>query len=74
LVNIRVGSFFITIGEEETIVCPFDSKNSKKAVRISLQFIDLENLVKQRAKIRKLWNYEKIENKTMKSSNVPDGK
>ena len=35
LVNIRVGSFFTTIGAEGTISCPFEWKKSIKACRIA---------------------------------------
>ena len=35
LVNIRVGSFFTTIGAEGTISCPFDRKKSKNFCRMS---------------------------------------
>ena len=34
-VNFRVGSFFTTIGAEGTIVCPFDTKKSRKFSLIS---------------------------------------
>jgi hypothetical protein len=34
-VNFNVGSFFTTIGAEETIVCPFDTKKSRNFVLIS---------------------------------------
>jgi hypothetical protein len=39
LVNISVGSLAGTSGLEATTVCPFDSKNFRKVVRISEAFI-----------------------------------
>jgi hypothetical protein len=39
LVNIRVGSFLITIGADGTMVCPLAAKKSRKAWRISLAVI-----------------------------------
>ena len=39
LVNIRVGSFFTTIGAEGTISCPFDLKKSRNCCRISAEVI-----------------------------------
>ena len=35
LVNIKVGSFLITMGAEGTISCPFERKNSKNLLRMS---------------------------------------
>ena len=40
LVNIRVGSFFTTIGADGTTVCPLEAKNSRNCLRISLDVID----------------------------------
>ncbi|GGG91093.1 hypothetical protein GCM10011416_04560 [Polaribacter pacificus] len=42
LVNIRVGSFFNTIGDEGTIWCCFFEKKSKKVVRMSCDFIRIK--------------------------------
>ncbi len=39
LVNISVGSFFTTIGADGTIAWPLRSKKSRKARRISFDFI-----------------------------------
>jgi len=44
-VNISVGSFFITMGAEGTIACPFEAKKSKKAWRISVAVIGCKDRV-----------------------------
>jgi hypothetical protein len=46
LVNIKVGSFFTTIGADWTIVCPLLSKKSKNCLRISADVMYfIKNLV-----------------------------
>ena len=46
LVNISVGSFFITMGADGTMACDFDLKKSKNFKRISRDFIRTKFCVK----------------------------